>query len=808
MCHKLAILHCKFVRYLILFLISDELSWDYSQGDFLLRQTLPKLPELLVTITVFLTLCFANTLRAANDLGPREFLFRVKDIQIKGLKKVEQEAVLEKMSVKPGADLDNYTLKRDLDRIYGLKFFESVEAHQENDILVISVKEKPIVGKIILKGNSEIDDDDLKEIIKTKEFSILDINNIKKDAVALQKHYEEKGYYIATVNFEVQNVSDENVNVTFSIKEFDKVRVKKILFLGNRAFSDDELKNIMETREESLFSFMSGAGNFKEFNFQTDIERIKYFYKTKGYLQVNVGSPEITVSEDKKWVFISMSLNEGPQFTVRDISFEGEILFPLSDLQQKISLKSEMTYSEELLRLDIQTLTEMYQDEGYAFANVLRTLKIVPGENKVDVEFSFEKGKIAYFGKITVKGNSKTRDKVVRRELLIKEGTKFSGSGLRISKENVNRLGFFEPNSVIFNTVTPKGKDDVLDVEISLKERNTGQISLGAGYSTSSKFFMQGSIAQNNFRGLGQNLSFRVALASKDSSYHLSFTEPYFFDTKWTAGFDIFLTADEKSEAFKEKRKGFDLRIGHPIAEYTKAFFIYKFEDTEISAVNDPAVNEDLENGVASSVEAKIIRDKRNNTFEPTDGYYLSLSTEYAGVGFSDHMTDKKWWRHEFDARYYYNLVGDLVMRMRLDVGKMEMVNDQLIPRSEKYFLGGARNMRGYGYDSLGPKGQGTKNGVTRTFSSRGLFSVFSTLELEHPLAKEAGLKWVVFADAGNIYEQHIGKNGDYDLRYDYGFGFRWFSPIGVLRFEFGFPINPPDGQGGSQFHFDIGQLF
>jgi len=259
---------------------------------------------------------------------------------------------------------------------------------------------------------------------------------------------------------------------------------------------------------------MSGSGNFKEVNFQQDIERLKYFYRMKGYLQVNVGTPEITVSEDKKWVFITMKITEGPEFSVNKISFQGELLFPENDMREKLLLKENETYSEESLRKDIQLLTEMYQDEGYAFANVIRNLNIVPGENKVDVEFSFEKGKIAYFGKILIKGNSKSRDKVIRRELTIREGQKFNGTALRVSRENIQRLGFFEPESITLNTVSPKDREDVLDVEVTVKEKNTGQISLGAGYSTATGAFFQSSITQTNFRGMGQNLSFSLNLAT------------------------------------------------------------------------------------------------------------------------------------------------------------------------------------------------------------------------------------------------------------------------------------------------------
>ena len=767
-------------------------------------EKLAKRNTIMRSFLFFIICTFAFNAFAIDDIGKRRNLFKIDGIEIQGSKKVEKEALLEKIASRKGIMLDNYLLRKDIQKIYSLKYFEWVESHHKvvkgKNILIFRVKEKPIVTKIVFEGNDEVDEDDLISQLKTKEFSILDVNTIKLDLTALQKFYEEKGFFLANVDYELRDAGPENLDLVFKIKEYEKVLVKKISFFGNKAFSDSEIKGIMETREESLFSFMSGSGNFKEFNFNIDVERIKDFYKTKGYLLVNVGTPSITVSEDRKWVFISIKVAEGPQFTVRDITFQGEVLFEDSELHPKLGLKSEETYSEALLRKDVQLLTEMYQDKGYAFANVLRTLHPVPGEDKVDVEFSFEKGKIAYFGKIIVKGNSKTRDKVVRRELRIFEGSMFSGTKLRESKENVNRLGFFEPGSVVFNTVSPQGKEDVLDVEIQVKERNTGQISLGAGYSTATGAFLQASVAQNNFRGLGQNLSFSLNIADSNKTFNIGFTEPYLFDSKWTAGGDIFVTRDSQSTSYEYKREGFDIRVGYPIFEYTRLFMTYKFEDTQLGEVLDPTVNEDLENGVASTIKGSILRDKRNNRMEASKGYYLSLSSEFAGLG-----GDKEWLRNELDGRFFHRVVGDLVFRSRIFAGKIEKEGKE-IPRTELYTLGGSRNLRGYAYDEIGPKETVpiTVGGVTQniTFNAGAPLSAYTQLELEHPLAREAGLKWVLFFDAGDA-----AAPGDFDIKMDYGFGFRWFSPIGVLRFEFGYPIGK-DEDSGSQFHFDIGQLF
>ena len=734
--------------------------------------------------------------------------YLIHEIEVKGLKKIEKEAIFEKLSVKKGDSFYPARSKAILNSLYALKLFDFIKlevvSEKEKNTLVISVKERPIIEKIEFEGNQELDNSKLKEVVKSKEFNLLDVASIKKDVTALLKYYETKGFFLAQIDFRLEKINEEARKLIFEIKEREKVRVKKITILGNQAFSDEQLKDVMLTKEEGFFSFLTGSGNFEELMLEVNLERIKYFYKSKGYLQVNTSTAEVTVSPDRRWIFLTFKVQEGPQFTVRNISYKGDLLFTEEELRESTELAESKTYSEDTLRKDIQALTEKYQDKGYAFANVIRSLSVVPGETKVDVEFSFEKGKLAYIGTITIQGNTKTRDKVVRRELLIKEGMLYSGTAMRESKENVTRLGYFDNKLVTFTSSTNKEKDDIVDVLISVKETNTGQISLGAGYSSQSKGFVEASITQNNFRGLGQILSFRVMLSKNEESYLLDFTEPYFLDSKWTTGAGVFRTNSRSSKSLHFQKDGFQLRAGHPLFDYTRFLLTYKFENMQIKHVTDPTVDKDLEKGIASSVEAAITYDKRNNRMRPTKGHYLSFSTEYTGVG-----GDKKWIRYEADARYFKTIWGDLVLRTRLWGSKMEYVNDRPIPRSALLYIGGPKNLRGYEFESLGPKRtlqiQDSKGILqTKTFNTGSLFATVANVELEHPLIEEAGLNWVVFTDAG-----HIGDVDQFVLHKNYGFGVRWFSPIGILRFEFAFPIAPKEGTAsGQQFYFDIGQIF
>lgn len=757
-------------------------------------------------ITQFLSVLNAQTLIQI----PKEFWGKnINKIQFYGLRKVESEALLEKITTVPGKALSEENLRNDLKTIYKMKFFEEVLAKAQpagNDVIInIEIKEKPIIRNIRIEGNEEEDDEELNKQIKTKPFAIIDVNLLNQDVVALQKYYEDKGYLLTQIDYKLITINAENVDVEFIIRENDPVKVKSITFLGNEKISDEELKNMMLTKEDALLASMSGAGSFREYYFQADQERLAYYYRTKGYLQANLANPVVTVSDDKRWIFITIQVREGAQFTVDSIEYSGDLLFTDQQLTEKLKLLPDQIYNEEILRQDILTLTEMYQDEGYAFANVVRMLEPVEGKDRVKIKFGFEKGNKAHIGRISVKGNTKTRDKVIRRELEIYEGMLFSGTKMRLSKENVGRLGFFERESVIFNTSTPAGRNDVVDVEILVKERQTGQIQAGAGYSSAQKFFFQASVRQSNFRGLGQDLNFSLELATKRENYSIGFTEPYFLDTKWSLGGMVYKTLSQLITTFDYERKGFDIRVGYPVFPYTRAFLTYAFKDTDIKNVRVTGIDADKESGIASGVEASLIRDKRNNSFEPTGGYWTSASVEYVGVG-----GDFNWVRPEIEGRYYKNFLGDLVLRSRLRFSQLFQDGDKFIPRTEKFSMGGPRNMRGFSLEGVGPQEPLLEQDqvTTKLYNVGGLFSVLGTLELEHPLIQEAGLKWVLFYDAGNVYREYIGKDGDYSLRSDYGFGMRWFSPIGILRFEMGFPIDRRGNEASNQFHFDLGQNF
>jgi outer membrane protein insertion porin family len=738
----------------------------------------------------------------------------VTEMQVLGQRRIEVDAVLQKLTTKKGVGLNLEDVRRDVQAIHAMGYFDEVEVRGERTDagvkLLYRVGERPAIAEIEFDGNENIATKDLRDVIKVRQWSILDINKVREDTALIQKHYEDRGFYLAKISYEIEWVQDakkekpDEVRITYKIRDYDKVQIKRITFLNNTRFTDEQLKNTFaETKEGGFWSFLSSSGNFKESAFRQDLQRLTYWYLEHGYLKFRFENPVVTVSEDKRWLFISVYVEEGEQYRIGDIDFSGDLLFTKDELAQGQLIKKGEMFSITARNADIQRLTEKYQDLGYAFVNVIPKMKIKDEDRTVDIDYAFEKGNLVYFGKINISGNSKTWDKVIRRELRVNEGELYHGTNLRISRERVERLGYFAPGEVIFNTNPRKGRDDLVDLEITIKERSTGTITLGAGYGSLQGFFFTTQISEINLLGRGQNLSFSAQYSTDklQRSLNLGFTDPYAFDTNWSLGFDVFSSISSIPNKYVLRKLGFNLRAGYPLSDDISAYVTYKNEGLQV-ADNRSGEDTSLDEGVLSSMVFSVVRDLRNNRFETSAGSYQSISIEPAGLG-----GDKKFLKWDLNARWYKRIVGDLVFRTNFSYGQIAKIAARDVPPTEKYFLGGPNNMRGFELFQLGPGRTGTNN----TFIPLGgRVQMFSMSEFEYPLIREAGLKWVMFYDIGNSFEGFPGFNGvPFRLRQDAGFGLRWFSPIGPLRFEWGFPLDKLQaGESNSVFQFFIGPPF
>lgn len=739
----------------------------------------------------------------------------ISSIDLVGLKRIEADAVRAKLTSKAGTVLNREVLAQDVKSIFGMGFFEDIQVEAQSDSdkvkLRIVLKERPAIGKIEFEGNENQTTDELSGVIKVKEWSILDEQLLKDDVQLLLKHYETKGFYMAKVDFVVTPVKDGEVKVTYKVKDYDKIQIKKIAFLGNKAFSDEKLKGVLaETKEGGMLSFFTSSGNFKESAFKNDLQRLTLFYLDNGYVKYKNEAPIVTVSEDKRFMFITIKVDEGIQYKVRKIDFSGDLLFSREELSDAVQMKSDETFSLTKRNNDIQTLTEKYQDLGYAFANVIPKMDVKDDEKVVDLDYSFEKGNLAYFGEISIVGNAKTYDKVIRRELKIKEGELYHGTRFRKSRENVERLGFFAPGEVLFNTSTPKGRNDLVNIEIQVKERPTGQVNLSAGYGTVNGLFFQTSLSDPNLFGRGQSFSVAATATTdrRNKSLNIGFTDPYAFDTRWSLGGDLFYTTFFFPGRYITRRVGANGRVGYPLSEYVYGFLTYKLERLNILQLDITEPNEqDLkeiaqDTGTLSSLTWSVVRDKRNNRFETSDGSYQSVALETAGVG-----GEKTFIKGTLNNRFYRPLFAGLVLRTNLEYGQAQGYGFRGVPPSERFYLGGPNSLRGFDFYSVGPfRTRSTSQGTSR-IPVGGRYQTMGQIEIEAPLVKEAGLKFVTFYDVGNVFSTSEELRS-FQQRQNFGLGFRWFSPLGPLRFEWGFPLSRRPGESGSVFQFFIGPPF
>lgn len=756
-------------------------------------------------------------------------IVKIAKVEVVGQKKIEQEAVLAKLVSQVGEKFSAENITADIRAIYAMGYFLQVEVYRtESDdgiALTYQVVEKPTISEVIFEGNNDIKAEDLEGQLTLKAYEILDHERIKESTQKLEKFYEEKGFYLVKIEPVVSEVSaDQTVKLQFNITENDKVKVKKITFVGNNRLTDSYLKSRLFTKEAGYFSGISGSGSFKQEAFEQDMAVLKFLYWNDGHLNVKIDRPLVTVTPDKKSIYITYHIEEGEQYYVGEVDFAGDLLFEKSELLAAVKIKDNGVFSVDVMRKDIADLQAKYGDLGYAFTNVIPRYVFNEREKKVDLIFEFEKGDKVYFGTINMANNSKTRDKVIRRELKIREGELYNETRKRLSQENVQRLGFFE--EVNFKTSTPPEKPDQLNIEIAVKERGTGTLQLTAGYGNVQGLSLGGSVQQNNFRGLGQTLGARIEATRNRQDYSLSLTEPYLYDTLWSAGFSVYYTENKERINYDNRQTGASIRFGHPIwDEYLRAYLQYRIDKTDLFAnsFTDPLIFPlDTARGVTSSLRATLEYDTRNDRLFPSAGVLADLSYEYAGVG-----GDLRYQELSTAFRYYKNIFWNVVWRNNLSLSTLQSLNGEDLPFTKLYQMGGAYSLRGFGSGTVGRRifsqtrynQIGTNDGnpfytpgisdEERRRRSNLIFggtkqALFQT-ELQYPLIKEAGLYGVFFYDMGQAEDQLNSSR----LLSDMGTGFRWQSPLGLLRFEWGWPLQKDDiDRDTVNFEFSIGPPF
>lgn len=764
--------------------------------------------------------------------APTPTSLTVREIKIEGQRKLEKDAILVRLKTHVGDKYEADSIREDVLSLFRLGYFNDVQVDRQINgttvDLTYRVTEKPSMQEIVFEGNTELKSDELTEPSGIKAYQILNEAKIKEAVEKIQKVYEDKGFFLAKVDSRIEDIKkDESVKVTFTIREGEKVKVKKVQFVGNKKLSDFYLKDRMFTKEEGYFSFISSSGAYKQESFERDILALRYTYYNQGYIQAKVERPQVSVTPDKKGIYLTIRVEEGNQYSVGEVDFAGDLLFSKKELFDSIKIDKNGIFAYDVLQKDLGELQAKYGDLGYAYANVIPRWSFNEPEKKVNLIFEIDKGNKVYFGRIDAVGNTKTRDKVLRRELKIREGELYNETNRRQSLENIQRLGFFD--EVNFKTSTPTDRLDVMNVEIVVKERNTGQVQVSAGYGTSSGFTFGGSVQQTNFLGKGQNLGVSLNVAGEYQVYDLSFTEPYFRDTDWSLGARVFQSSNSARADYSERRTGASVSLGHPVTEFTRAYLTYGYTASRLSPIfttnqnGDQILLTDYElfplstaSGDASTVTGSLEYDTRNDRMRPSRGVFGRLSAANTGALGGN----LKYYRTSAEAKYFKNIFWDVVWRNAFTVAKIGSIdNNQPVPFNELYLLGGPYSLRGYRYGRVGRMvqsnkiladllAQGTNASDARDRAQRfygGQQQAQLQTELQFPVIREADMYGVIFYDVGEAEDQLVGSK----LYADWGFGLRWFSPIGPLRFEWGFPLNrDPLYHENGIFEFSIGTPF
>ena len=722
----------------------------------------------------------------------------IKMIEIRGNKKISADTISSKMKSKEGAPFSKTAVQEDIIKLYGIGYFDDVrveiEAFEGGLKLIYIFIEKPSIISLDFQGNKELETKDIREKITLTTGAIANPALIADNAKKIVLYYQSEGYWLAKAVPVINKVSDDSVALTFQIDEGPKVSIDKITIEGNKAISDGDIKRAMKTRQWWIFSFLTGSGVYSEEQMKADLFRIKELYQSKGYIYAAVAEPEITLGPDRKDLYITISVSEGDQYTVGDVKVEGNTVFTDAELYKQVETAAGLIFNRTALKKDIDKIIDLYMDRGYARADINPLVDVNKEAKTADITLSVTEGGIFRIGRIDITGNIKTRDKVIRREMRLDEGDVFSKKLLTRSYQRINNLNYFE--SVDLRPV-PKAEAQLMDIDVKVEEKLTGMLSIGGGYSSVDKFMIMGEITQTNLFGKGLQLKLKVDYSARRTNYNISLRDPWFMDKPINASIGIYNDQVDYTD-YDKKATGGNISFGRELSEYVGGSINYEIEQVEITNVSDNAsslIRDQLGSKLTSSISPSIWRDTRDNYLDPASGSKNALYLTVAGLGGDNHF-----WKSVVDSAWFFPVIWDTTFGLRGRYGYVKGYNNHEVPLYERFYVGGISTIRGLGFGEGGPVNEeGEKIGGTEEL----LFN----FEYIFPLVKEMKLKGVLFFDYGGSFDDSY-EFSERNMRKTAGAGVRWMSPLGPLRLEWGYNLDPRENEGDDKLEFSLGGFF
>lgn len=739
---------------------------------------------------------------AAHGFEP----FKIQDIRVEGIQRTEAGTIFGYLPVKVGDEMTPEKATASVKLLYGTGFFKDVQVEQDGDVLVIVVQERPALASVDVRGSKEFEKKKLLEIFRAaglQEGRIFDQSLLERAKQDLKNQYISRGKYGVDVQTTVNPLERNRVGVNFNVVEGSVAKIRAVNIVGNRVFRDKDLLDLMVLRTPNAMTWYTRNDQYSRQKLAADLETLRSFYLNQGFLEFNIDSTQVALSPDKKNVFITVNLTEGERYTVSEVKIAGDLLVPESELRSLLTIKAGDVFNRERLTESSKRISDRLGNDGYAFAQVNPVPEIDREKREVSFTLFVDPGRRVYVRRINISGNTTTRDEVIRREFRQMEGAWYSQEQINRSKVRVDRLGFF--SEVNIETPAVQSTPDQVDVEMQVKERPTGSISLGAGLSSIERVILSANIAQQNAFGTGNSLSLGVQTGRINRIINLSYTNPYWTDDGVSRGFDFFSRrfnpAVLRFANFATNTDGGGIRFGIPVSELDTINVGASVESTEIQIFeNTPQRFRDFVDQYGSQNLAVIgtvgySRDGRDSVLTPTSGPYQRVQAEVAVPG-----GDLRYYRLTYLGQRFWPITRTGTLQIGATVGYADGYSGNVLPFYKNFYAGGVNSVRGFFTFGIGPRDEfGLAIGANR--------QLLGTVEYYFPFPgadKDRSLRLSWFVDTGMVDNSYRFS----ELRYSTGLSLNWFSPVGPLKLSFGVPLKKEPTDRLQRIQFTLGTMF
>ena len=736
--------------------------------------------------------------------------FTVEDIRVEGLQRISAGTLFNYLPVEIGQTMDSGASVRAVRELFKTGFFDDVRLERDGNVLVVSVRERAAISSIQLQGNKDLNTEELLaglEEIGLAEGRVFDRSLLEKVEQELQRQYFSRGKYAVRINTTITPLERNRIGILIDISEGRVARIKQINIIGNHTYSDEELLDEFTLTTPTFFSAFTKRDQYSKQALAADLEILRTWYLDRGYLKFQVNSTQVSITPDKKDIYLTINITEGDQYRIKVVTLSGDLVVPAEEIFPLININPDDVFSRKRVTESVDKISSLLGNQGYAFANVNTVPEIDDETNEVSLGFFIDPGKRVYVRRINISGNALTRDEVLRRELRQMEAGWYSAEKVERSRERLSRLGYFEEVNV--ETPSVPGTTDQLDVNYSVKETSSGSISAGLGFSQSSGLVINANVQQNNFLGSGNRVSFSFDNSDVNTVYSYSYTNPYWTIDGISRGFGAYYRETDASEAnlsdYTVDTRGADVNFGIPVNEYDRIRFSAGWRGIDLKTNNSsPDYVLDFEDEQGDSFDDLVLsaswrRDSRNKTLFPDSGSLTSIALETTMPG-----SGLEYYKLDFTQQQFVPLTKDLTLGLKARIGYGDGYGDfDSLPFLENFFAGGIRSVRGFEDNTLGPKDENDEaigGSMLTVFNAEILFPV--------PFIEAASAtRLSTFLDIGNVFSG-IDDFDVGDLRYTVGLAGVWASPLGPISLSFGVPLNAEDDDEEQPFQFTVGTFF